>query len=62
MRSPLLTDGSAAGLAVGFWTCVDELEQNWHEDQRWQPEWDDDQRANGYAGWQKAVTRACSWV
>ena len=52
----------AAGLAVGFWSNPDELRANWQEGQRWSPEWNDDQRASGYAGWQKAVTRTLDWV
>ncbi|MFD6067444.1 glycerol kinase GlpK [Amycolatopsis lurida] len=52
----------AAGLAVGFWKSTDELEQNWNEDKRWEPSWTDEQRAEGYAGWQKAVGRTLDWV
>ena len=52
----------AAGLAVGFWGSTDELKQNWNEDKRWQPSWNDDQRAEGYAGWKKAVQRTLDWV
>ncbi|UOX91924.1 glycerol kinase GlpK [Amycolatopsis sp. FBCC-B4732] len=52
----------AAGLAVGFWRSTDELEQNWNEDKRWTPSWNDEQRAEGYAGWQKAVGRTLDWV
>ncbi|MGW4525270.1 glycerol kinase GlpK [Amycolatopsis sp. NPDC004378] len=52
----------AAGLAVGFWRSTDELEQNWNEDKRWAPSWTDEQRAEGYAGWQKAVGRTLDWV
>ncbi|VVJ18792.1 Glycerol kinase (EC [Amycolatopsis camponoti] len=52
----------AAGLAVGFWKSTDELEQNWNEDKRWQPSWTEEQRAEGYAGWQKAVGRTLDWV
>jgi glycerol kinase len=52
----------AAGLAVGFWNSTDELKQNWNEDKRWQPAWNDDQRAEGYAGWKKAVQRTLDWV
>ncbi|HEX3790668.1 MAG TPA: glycerol kinase GlpK [Pseudonocardiaceae bacterium] len=52
----------AAGLAVGFWKNTGELEANWNEDQRWQPEWTDQQRTDGYAGWKKAVTRTLDWV
>jgi glycerol kinase len=52
----------AAGLAVGFWKNTDELESNWNEDQRWQPEWSEEQRTTGYAGWKKAVERTLDWV
>ncbi|HEX8767619.1 MAG TPA: FGGY-family carbohydrate kinase, partial [Jatrophihabitans sp.] len=52
----------AAGLAVGFWKDTDELRANWNEAQRWSPVWDDRQRADGYAGWQKAVARTLDWV
>jgi glycerol kinase len=52
----------AAGLAVGFWKSTDELEQNWNEDKRWEPSWTEEQRAEGYAGWQKAVGRTLDWV
>ncbi len=52
----------AAGLAVGFWKNTDELVQNWNEAKRWEPQWNDEQRAQGYAGWQKAVQRTLDWV
>ena len=52
----------AAGLAVGFWTDPSDLRANWQEDKRWTPAWDDDKRAAGYAGWQKAVQRTLDWV
>ncbi|TCC47927.1 glycerol kinase [Kribbella capetownensis] len=52
----------AAGLAVGFWKNTDELVQNWNEAKRWEPQWTDEQRTKGYAGWQKAVQRTLDWV
>jgi glycerol kinase len=52
----------AAGLAVGFWKNTEELVQNWNEAKRWEPQWNDEQRAAGYAGWQKAVQRTLDWV
>jgi glycerol kinase len=52
----------AAGLAVGFWKNTDELRENWNEDRNWQPQWDDQQRAAGAAGWRKAVQRTLDWV
>jgi len=52
----------AAGLAVGFWRDTDELRENWNESKRWTPQWSDQQRATGYAGWKKAVERTLDWV
>jgi glycerol kinase len=52
----------AAGLAVGFWTDPDELRANWREGKRWTPEWSEEQRSAGYAGWRKAVQRTLDWV
>ncbi|MHB1535036.1 MAG: glycerol kinase GlpK [Acidimicrobiales bacterium] len=52
----------AAGVAVGFWRDLTELQANWQEEQRWEPTWSDERRAEGYAGWQKAVRRTLDWV
>ncbi|MFC4586329.1 glycerol kinase GlpK [Sphaerisporangium corydalis] len=52
----------AAGLALGFWNSTEELKRNWNEDKRWLPTWSDEQRAEGYAGWKKAVERTMNWV
>jgi glycerol kinase len=52
----------AAGLAVGFWENPDDLRSNWQEGKRWTPNWSEDQREAGYAGWQKAVQRTLDWV
>lgn len=52
----------AAGLATGFWESTDELRLHWHESKRWEPQWSDEQREKGYAGWKKAVERSLDWV
>ncbi|MGI8695038.1 MAG: glycerol kinase GlpK [Mycobacteriales bacterium] len=52
----------AAGLATGFWSGTEELRDNWRESKRWEPTWTDEQRADGYAGWHKAVQRTLDWV
>ncbi len=52
----------AAGLATGFWKNTDELRENWNEGKRWTPTWSDQQRADGYTGWKKAVERTLNWV
>ncbi len=51
-----------AGLATGFWRTTDELRANWQEDRRWSPQWTDEQRTSGYAGWRKAVDRTLDWT
>ncbi|MDJ0343393.1 glycerol kinase GlpK [Streptomyces sp. H10-C2] len=52
----------AAGLAVGFWRDTDELRENWNQDERWDPEWDEERREAGYADWKRAVERTLDWV
>jgi glycerol kinase len=52
----------AAGLAVGFWSGLDELRANWAEDTRWEPGPDADSRERLYAQWKKAVTRTFDWA
>ncbi|HEY2198438.1 MAG TPA: glycerol kinase GlpK [Mycobacterium sp.] len=52
----------AAGLAVGFWGDPDELRANWREGKRWTPQWSEEQRSTGYAGWRKAVQRTLDWI
>ncbi len=52
----------AAGLAVGFWSGLEELRSNWAQDKVWQPDMDDAARAAGVKGWRKAVQRTLDWV
>ncbi|MGH9914688.1 MAG: FGGY-family carbohydrate kinase, partial [Pyrinomonadaceae bacterium] len=52
----------AAGLATGFWQDTEELKKNWEIDKCWEPDWSDDQRHAGYAGWQKAIKRSLNWT
>jgi glycerol kinase len=52
----------AAGLAVGFWSNVDDLRQNWGKDAEWTPKMDADTVASEYAQWKKAVTKTFDWV
>jgi glycerol kinase len=53
---------SAAALASGFVGGFDELKSNWAMDKTWQPRMADEQRAQGIAGWRKAVERTLSWI
>jgi glycerol kinase len=52
----------AAGLAVGFWTSLDDLAQHWAEDRRWLPSRDDEWREREMRRWGKAVQRTLDWV
>ncbi len=52
----------AAGLAVGFWSEVEDLRANWGKDKEWQPQMDAAEREKEYAFWKKAVTRTFDWV
>ena len=52
----------AAGLAVGFWSDLDELRQNWQADKTWQPDGDEATRARLYHDWKRAVERTLGWV
>ncbi len=52
----------AAGLAVGYWTNVEDLRANWAKDHEWKPQMKSQQREKLYAGWKKAVTRTFDWV
>ncbi|GGM72811.1 glycerol kinase [Lentzea pudingi] len=52
----------AAGLAVGYWSGLDELRANWSEDKRWTPELAGDEREREYRNWKKAVTKSFDWV
>jgi glycerol kinase len=52
----------AAGMAVGFWTNLDDLRANWLMDKTWEPKMDEAKRAELYKGWLKAVERTFNWI
>jgi glycerol kinase len=56
--------GSAymAGLASGYWSNLEDLRANWRVDRTFAPSWSAAQRADGYAGWRKAVSKARHWI
>lgn len=51
-----------AGLAVGYWSGLDELRGKWGEDKRFEPNMDAAEREELLAQWKKAVTRSFDWV
>jgi len=52
----------AAGLAVGFWSGLEQLRKNWVEDHTWNPSMAPEIRGKGYHGWKKAVDRTFNWI
>jgi glycerol kinase len=52
----------AAGLAVGFWSSLDELRELWQEDTRWTPQMAVDEADRLMRVWSKAVEKSSSWV
>ncbi len=63
---PVITETTAlgaaylAGLAVGFWGSLDELQQQWQVERVFAPEITEENRNELTRGWQKAVTAALS--
>ncbi len=51
-----------AGLAVGFWQDVGELEQQWQLERRFSPAMPRDDVQTRIAGWQRAVRAAKAWA
>jgi glycerol kinase len=52
----------AAGLAVDFWSEVEDLRANWGKDKEWTPQLDRQEVEREYGFWKKAVTRTFDWV
>ena len=52
----------AAGLAVGFFTDLEDLKANWAVDHTWHPNMDISERERLYKAWKKAVTRSLDWA
>jgi glycerol kinase len=68
VERPAVTETTAlgaaylAGLAVGFWTDLAEIEANWALDRRFEPTMAPDQRERLMRGWRRAVERAKGWA
>jgi glycerol kinase len=61
-ESTALGAGYLAGLAVGFWSDVEELRQQWSLDRRFTPSPARDEVARCLAGWQRAIGAAKAWA
>lgn len=68
VERPAVTETTAlgaaylAGLAVGYWSGLDEIAAQWRVGGRFPPAMDAAQRDALYAGWQRAVARARGWI
>jgi glycerol kinase len=52
----------AAGLAVKFFSGLEELRANWAVDRTWKPSLEEAERGRLYKNWKKAVTRSFDWI
>jgi glycerol kinase len=50
-----------AGLAVGFWSSIEEIGRQWQIERRFEPACGADERASKLATWRRAVERARNW-
>ena len=67
VRRPVVSETTAlgaaylAGLAVGYWQDLADVEKNWALDREFEPSMADDVRVAHSRRWQKAVSRALDW-
>jgi glycerol kinase len=52
----------AAGLAVGYFSNLEELRANWAVDRTWRPAMNESIREELYRNWQRAVTKSFDWA
>lgn len=52
----------AAGLAVGYWSDLDELRDNWRVDREFEPEMAGEKADSMYGRWSEAVERSRDWA
>ena len=51
-----------AGLATGFWSGRDEIDEKWRLSRRYEPRMREDERDRLYARWSDAVARSAGWA
>jgi glycerol kinase len=51
-----------AGLAIGYWSDLDDVASNWALDRRFEPAMSADRRAALLHGWHRAVDRSRAWI
>jgi glycerol kinase len=50
-----------AGLAVGYWTSVDDVTNNWQVDAEFEPQMNEIERDRRFRRWHEAVKRSLNW-
>lgn len=51
-----------AGLAVGYWKSIDDIQQQWQLDKKFIPSMNNDNKNNLLKGWQRAVNASIAWA
>ena len=51
-----------AGLAVGYWSGLDDVRNRLHIERVFEPSADKKKQVQRYKGWKKAVSRALQWI
>ena len=51
-----------AGLAVEFWSDVEELSELWQRERTFEPRMTESERKRLFEGWTRAVSRASNWI
>jgi glycerol kinase len=51
-----------AGLAVGYWKNIEEIQKQWQIDKEFSPSMDDKKRNDLINGWQRAVKATIAWA
>jgi glycerol kinase len=65
---PMITETTAlgaaylAGLAIGFWSGIDELQQYWEKDRAFSPTMTEEKRKDLQKNWKKAIRAAQAWT
>ena len=52
----------AAGLAIGYFTDLDDLRSNWAVDRTWKPNLGEARRQEMYGLWKRAVSKSLDWL
>ena len=67
VRRPVVAETTAlgaaylAGLAVGYWSDLSEIERNWQLDREFVSQMSADERQRRLRGWRRAVQRSRDW-